>query len=168
MQINFKAIKDRQEILEVEAMASEIWREYYVPIIGKDQVAYMLKKYQSYPAMLEQIDQGYRYFFIQDQVRKIGYLSVKPENESLFLSKIYLLKDFRGMGIGKSALQWVVKTALDEGSHKVRLTVNKDNKIAIDAYEKFGFKNTGGKIFDIGEGFVMDDYVMVLDLKEGV
>lgn len=168
MKINFKAIKDRPEILEVEVMASVIWREYYVPIIGKDQVEYMLKKYQSGESMLEQIGEGYRYFFIQDEEMRIGYLSVKSEAESLFLSKIYLLKDFRGKGIGKLAMDWVIETALLEGSNKVRLTVNKDNKNAIKTYEKLGFKNTGGKIFDIGEGFVMDDYVMVLDLKQDI
>jgi len=45
------------------------------------------------------------------------------------------------------------------------LTVNKNNNIALRAYEKLGFVNHGPLETDIGEGYIMDDFLMrkVLD-----
>jgi len=40
------------------------------------------------------------------------------------------------------------------------LTVNKDNRTAISAYQHYGFEITGDSIVDIGNGFVMNDYLM--------
>ena len=39
------------------------------------------------------------------------------------------------------------------------LTVNKGNLRAVRAYEKFGFVRTEEQVSDIGNGFVMDDFV---------
>ncbi len=39
-------------------------------------------------------------------------------------------------------------------------TVNKNNSLAIRAYEKLGFENLGSIVADIGNGFVIDDYRM--------
>ncbi|WP_431021594.1 hypothetical protein, partial [Chromobacterium phragmitis] len=40
------------------------------------------------------------------------------------------------------------------------LTVNRHNAEAIAVYEKRGFRVRGEVAADIGNGFVMDDYVM--------
>ena len=40
------------------------------------------------------------------------------------------------------------------------LTVNKQNKMAIRAYEKQGFITVDAVVTDIGEGFVLDDCIM--------
>ena len=42
------------------------------------------------------------------------------------------------------------------------LTVNKGNELAIRAYEGTGFETIDAVVTDIGEGFVMDDYIMEL------
>ncbi|WP_292918647.1 hypothetical protein [Nitrosomonas sp.] len=42
------------------------------------------------------------------------------------------------------------------------LTVNKRNHNAIEACHQYGFEITGDSIVDIGDGFVMNDYWMVL------
>lgn len=44
--------------------------------------------------------------------------------------------------------------------HKIWLTVNRNNSIAIAAYEKMGFTKAYMKKADIGNGFYMDDYIM--------
>ena len=53
----------------------------------------------------------------------------------------------------------VVDCARSNGSEKVYLTVNKHNATAIRAYERAGFVRTDSKVFDIGSGYVMDDYI---------
>ena len=40
-------------------VASEIWHEYYTPIIGLQQVEYMVEKFQSVKGITEQIENGY-------------------------------------------------------------------------------------------------------------
>ena len=46
-----------------------------------------------------------------------------------------------------------------EGATKLQLQVNRDNK-AKYFYEKLGFEVVRTQVFDIGQGYVMDDYVM--------
>lgn len=164
MLINFQEVFSDKELQKIEAMASIIWHEHYTPIIGVHQVKYMLDKFQSVHTMNEQIDTGYHYFIINDQDQPLGYLSFNKRNKDLFLSKIYVLKESRGKGIGKKSMKFVVDAAKGLGCEKVSLTVNKFNHNSIKAYERVGFINKEALIQDIGGGFVMDDYLMELVL----
>ncbi|MEQ8240696.1 MAG: GNAT family N-acetyltransferase [Cyclobacteriaceae bacterium] len=78
----------------------------------------------------------------------------------LFLSKIYVLKEYRGKGIGKAGMSFVQAQSEKLGFHSITLTVNKYNTTSIVAYERLGFQKVESIVVDIGEGFVMDDYVM--------
>ena len=42
---------------------------------------------------------------------------------------------------------------------KITLTVNKYNFVAVCAYEKLGFTRIGEAETDIGDGYIMDDYL---------
>ena len=46
------------------------------------------------------------------------------------------------------------------GCDRLYLQVNKNNTSAIGAYRKHGFEIVESATFDIGNGFVMDDYIM--------
>jgi catechol 2,3-dioxygenase-like lactoylglutathione lyase family enzyme len=48
---------------------------------------------------------------------------------------------------------------MDYGNHRIILNVNKYNR-AKEFYQKLGFSVYSEGIFDIGEGYVMDDYLM--------
>ena len=61
--INIVEVKNLKDIKETAMLAHSIWNEHYIPIIGKEQVDYMLAT-QSEQAIKEQIDEGYRYFLI--------------------------------------------------------------------------------------------------------
>jgi ribosomal protein S18 acetylase RimI-like enzyme len=152
---------------QIEALAHKIWREHYIPILGKAQVDYMLVKYQSVVAIEKQIADGFEYFILNFDENPVGYVAIKLESEALFLSKFYVLKEFRGKKIGKSTMLFVEEKAKTYQSKTIRLTVNTNNTIAINAYEKLGFKNVGASITDIGNGFVMDDYLMIKHSCEG-
>ncbi len=160
MLINFQEVFSDIELQKIESMARIIWHEHYTPIIGVEQVEYMLDKFQSVKTMKEQIDSGYHYFMINSEDEPIGYLSFNKRNEELFLSKVYVLKTSRGNGIGKKAMNFVMDVARGLACEKVSLTVNKFNHNSIKAYEKIGFINKDALVQDIGGGFVMDDYLM--------
>ena len=89
---------------------------------------------------------------------------VTPQ-DTIFLSKIYIHADKRGQGFGKEAMTFVESMTRDLNFNVLSLTVNKNNDIALRAYEKLGFMNHGPLETDIGEGYIMDDFLMrkVLD-----
>jgi len=163
--ISFKQVSKGTDLDAIASMATTIWQEHYTPIIGEQQVAYMLDKFQSVPAMREQIKQGYRYFLIKKKQQNVGYLSFEIRGADLFLSKIYLLKAWRGLGLGKQTMKFVEEQARLEHCRTVSLTVNKYNKNAIKAYESAHFVNKGALVQDIGQGFVMDDFLMELEVR---
>jgi len=148
----------------IESLAKEIWTEHYVPIIGKAQVEYMLCRFQSKHAVLEQIDNGALYFLMQENDVFVGYMAVYAKKQELFLSKIYVRSSERSKGYGRSAVQFAETIAKERALAKIVLTVNKHNTNTIHVYEKMGFKKTGSIVQDIGDGFFMDDFAMEKDI----
>jgi diamine N-acetyltransferase len=162
----FMEVRTAQAIDTVACLAGVIWREHYVPITGSAQVEYMLLHFQSASAIAGQILGGMRYFLIKEADLPMGYLSVQyqPQTQELFLSKLYLLKEKRGLGYGRAALDFVRSLAEQAGARAITLTVNKRNTPALQAYLRYGFENAGPVVKDIGGGFFMDDYRMVIKL----
>lgn len=158
--MQFERVTTAQQVEQVAKMAREIWYEYYVPLIGRAQVDYMVERFQTPTAMTQQIREGYEYFLIQsDADASIGYIAVRQDPGSLFLSKLYLRADARGGGRGGQSLRFVEDLARERGLSKVWLTVNKGNP-ALYVYERKGFIRAEAIVMDIGGGFVMDDYRM--------
>ena len=108
----FTEVTRRQEIAIIEALAREIWTEHYTPIIGRDQVNYMLCTFQSKDAISTQMDtEGYRYFLMEEEGAHIGYMAVQSSGDELFLSKIYIKASERGKGLGKKAIRFLENLA---------------------------------------------------------
>lgn len=146
------------EITEIVQLASEIWKEHYTPIIGSEQVEYMLEMFQSNRAITEQINHSYEYYLLSKDQNSAGYFAVVPEDNKMMLSKIYVKSKFRGMGLGQQMLERAEKTCQERGISTIWLTVNKNNNDSIAWYTRMGFKNTGPVVMNIGNGFIMDDY----------
>jgi RimJ/RimL family protein N-acetyltransferase len=157
----FVPVTDEGAVRHVASIAGIIWREHYTPVIGPDQVAYMLEHFQSAEAITHQIrDEGYRYYLIEETGSAIGYLSVQQRGPVLFVSKLYLLCSHRGRGYGRKAMHFLESLARSLQCDRLELTVNKHNDGSIAFYEATGFEKGESVVMDIGGGFVMDDYVM--------
>ena len=155
-----RPVTTESEIKAIEILGKQIWNQHYVPIIGQGQVDYMLNKFQSISALTDQIEnQKYYYFMIFNNHTLTGYIGLQDRKETLFLSKIYVTDNVRGKGIGKMAVDFCVDFARKNRFSRIELTVNKNNVVAITAYQKFGFKKIDAIVTDIGGGYVMDDYV---------
>ena len=153
------------EIKELSGLAAEIWYEYWTGILSNEQIEYMLDKFQSEKAMINQIKkEAYRYFYLVYNNQKAGYIGLSNKEGYLFLSKIYIRKKFRHNGLGTRAFDFIKQYAAKNAYNKIRLTVKKDNQNSISAYIKWGFKTVDSIVTDIGSGFVMDDYVMEYEL----
>lgn len=149
-----------EQIEQVISLAREIWTEHYTSIIGIEQVNYMLDKFQSNSVIKQQIDEGLHYFLLGNDI-PIGYLALKVESPDLFVSKIYLLASFRNQGYGKLLMQFTENFGQENNCTQLKLTVNKYNLTTIQAYKKLGFTQKREVVFDIGNGYIMDDYEMV-------
>ncbi len=160
--IRIDRVETDRKLREVAELAGKIWHEFFPVILSEEQIDYMVEKFQSYDAMKEQtLNQDYCYFSVSDNDGICGYIAVKPEKDSrFFLSKLYLRSDRRGQGIASEMLDRVFSEALNAGKTSVYLTVNKYNKHAVDVYRKKGFEIIDSVVTDIGNGFVMDDYIM--------
>lgn len=145
-------------------LAREIWREHYTPIIGAAQVEYMLRTLQSAEAIGAQTAEGYRYVLAYEGDRPVGYYATVAQGDELKVSKLYLLKAFRGEGRGTKMLDACEREATELGCERLILTVNRHNP-AVGFYEKVGFRNIGTQLQEIGGGFAMDDYVMARDVS---
>ena len=57
---------EKVEPSRVEALAevaNGIWHEYFTPLLGIEQVEYMVDKFQSVKGITSQLDSGYEYYF---------------------------------------------------------------------------------------------------------
>ncbi|MEG1613195.1 MAG: GNAT family N-acetyltransferase [Clostridia bacterium] len=165
MMLNVSKVIEKNDIETVVLLATEIWNEHYINIISKQQIDYMLNKYQSYFAIKNAINSGYLYFIIVCNETPIGYFALRQDNLSMYLDKLYVLKEYRGQGISKFAIEYAENITLINEKKCIHLTVNKNNRGSILAYKSLGFNVESSVNTDIGGGFIMDDYQMYKFLK---
>lgn len=157
--------KNESEIQAIATLAEEIWNQHFVPIIGKEQVDYMVDKFQSYEALKNQISrEGYEYFEIFCEGKLAGYTGVHQEKDCLFLSKLYIHQSFRGRHLATKTLNFLTELCKERGLHKIWLTCNKYNENTLKIYGHLGFCITDSQVADIGNGFVMDDYILTYEI----
>ncbi len=166
MGLEFSKVLSEDEISRLADIAKGIWYEYFPGLISAKQVDYMVEKYQSKNAISRQIaSEGYQYFMVIDGSDILGYIGIREENDKLFLSKLYLKKEFRGRGYFSKMLLFIEDIAKNKKLKSLYLTVNKHNDNSVLVYKKKGFSVINEQAADIGGGFIMDDYIMEKKLK---
>ena len=149
------------EIPALRALAGRIWRESYAEMISPDQIAYMLAWMYSAETIRREMSEGVLWEIVRRAGGDAGYLSVGFGAEGVAkLHKLYLLTALQGKGHGQAMLAHIFALAAERGMREVRLQVNKGNVRAQRAYERCGFGRVEEGVFDIGGGYVMDDYIM--------
>lgn len=150
----------------IAALANEIWHEYYVPLIGLEQVNYMISHFQCYPELKKQVAQGYEYFQIFSGEHVAGYVGIRAEQDALFLSKLYIHKEFRGQHLTRHTMEFLLNLCRERSISKIWLTCNRHNEQSLAIYKHFGFEITREEKTDIGGGYQMDDYILELVVKQ--
>lgn len=160
-------VVNEELVLSVSAMAEEIWHEYYDNLLGSKQVDYMLEKFLSPEALCEQINNGYEYFLMSHEYTFAGFAGVleNKAEKSLFLNKLYIHEEARGKHISTEMLNKFVELCKLRNLDKIWLTCNKGNTHTIDVYKHFGFEIVREECTDIGQGYVMDDYIMEMKIS---
>jgi len=160
--MNIVDVHSSKDIEVVANLAKEIWSEHFTPIIGQAQVSYMLEKFQSREAILQQVENGSIYLLVQHNSQNVGYAGLIPDskNSSLQLSKFYLRKSVRGQGLARELMYFIETLCKKQKITRIWLTVNRHNTPPIAAYKKMNFITTDEIVQDIGSGYVMDDFIM--------
>jgi GNAT superfamily N-acetyltransferase len=148
------------------ALARTIWNVAYRDIISQAQIDYMLdQRYK--PGLIRQLlARGDLWLAARAGDELVGFAHGHTLGDGDYkLDKLYVHTDWQRHGIGGELIRAVAERARRHGHDRLVLRVNRQNQPAINAYLKHGFKVATLVVEDIGEGFVMDDYVMLMDLS---
>jgi ribosomal protein S18 acetylase RimI-like enzyme len=149
-------------------LTKKIWPVAYGKILTMAQLDYMIDKFYNETALLELIDKGHVFYLAQDDNNNyVGFVSyeLNSETNKTKIHKIYVLPETQGTGLGWQFFELVKEKAIENHQNAIFLNVNKQNH-AIHFYTKLGFTKVKDEVIDIGEGYVMDDYVMEVAIMQ--
>jgi diamine N-acetyltransferase len=152
------------EISIINELAQTIWWQHYPAIISETQISYMLNKMYSQESLLQQIrEKKHQFYFIENNNERIGFISVHEESpKAWFINKFYINQTKAAKGIGTKAFRQLLTHIRPK---TIRLTVNRQNYKSVNFYFKNGFIIEKVADFDIGNGYVMNDFVMFWDKR---
>ncbi len=144
-------------------LARTVWQITYPPLISQAQIDAMLADRYSAARIHSQLaDSRHAWWVAQQQQTLVGFAHAMREDAGIKLDKLYIHPDRQRQGIGSALLRTVQDWARQQQAPYLRLQVNRGNAQAIAAYLKYGFRIIESRMFDLGNGFVMDDHVMEL------
>ena len=152
----------------LKELVDEVWPATINDILSEDQISYMMEVMYSIPSLKKQTETGSLFYILFDSEEPVGYLAIIPHYSDKRLNaeatltkvdKIYVLPKTQGTGAGRFLMDFAFAEAKKAGDAGVMLRVNRGNK-ATSFYEYYGFKNSYSEDFDIGNGYLMEDYIM--------
>jgi GNAT superfamily N-acetyltransferase len=151
---------EHSDIACIRDLAEKSWWHHYPSIISEEQIRYMLNLMYSDAALQEQLGKGQDfYLFGKEATIPEGFISLSVLDEyEAFLHKFYISPKSQAKGLGAAAFERLLRE--NSGIKCIRLTVNRQNFKSINFYFKLGFHIERVADFDIGNGFVMNDFVM--------
>ncbi len=163
MRFDVMPVATEKQISEIETTANNVWHNYYKDIFSKEQINYMLDKYQSRTALKKQIEDRNIYYMLLVDGELAGYLCFKNHTDHIFISRLYIKAEFRRQGLARrsiSLFDTMVSGEEFKEIKKLRLHVERKNGFAINVYEHLGFRKVKAIDTDIGNGFICKDFVM--------
>ena len=162
MKVEFR-MANEADAKAIEQLAVTIWNEHYISIITQKQIDYMLHLMYSENSIKEQLQRGCEFTLMYINNDLMGYLSLEAEhgNEtgSFFLHKFYIHQKARRTGVGEKMFDFVCKQKPE--MKELKLFVNRQNYKSVNFYFKMGFVIESIIDQHIGEGFYMNDFVML-------
>ena len=152
-----------EDIPELVRLARGIWYAHYPSIITVEQIEYMLDQRYRAEVIRSQLASGAAWWdkLLLDGAM-VAFACCEPGKhaDEMKLDKLYVRYDLRRQGYGSLLMRHVEQRAQARGCTRLYLQVNKNNRSAIDFYLRYGFTVSAAGRFDIGSGFIMDDYIM--------
>lgn len=158
------AAGDDVTLATIAALAERIWRQHYPGIISPAQIDYMLARGYALSTLREDLAARVRYDLARVDGEPAAFAAHGPDpvhTDTLWLHKLYVDAAHRRHGLARRLLARALAHARERSADYLRLRVNRDNRDAVAAYRRLGFRIEASDVKDIGGGFVMDDYLMV-------
>lgn len=153
------------DIDRIKAITAQIWPETYVPIIGQQQVDYMLERFYNNEVLKAQINSDHSFLICTFNGEDAGFAAFSPISADTYkLHKLYVAPQKHSLGIGKTLLNEIVSRLKGLGIPQLNLNVNRYNTKAISFYYKFGFNRLYDEDIEIGNGYQMNDHVLGLKI----
>lgn len=146
----------------IKEIAEKSWRKHYPGILSNEQIEYMLEQMYSETELKNHFENpNYHYYLLSDDENFLGIMGFENhyQKDTTKLHRIYLLEEAKGKGVGKFAINFLKNQAKESGDQRIILNVNKQNP-SYYFYVSQGFKVYEEGVFEIGNGYVMDDYLM--------
>jgi ribosomal protein S18 acetylase RimI-like enzyme len=151
------------DIKLIQEIAHATWPITYGEILSKEQLEYMLNLIYSDEALTNQYNKKEQLFYlISENEINLGFIGIEHQYKGEAITKIhkiYLMPETQGKGIGKKVIDEIQKLAIDNNSKALLLNVNRFNS-ALGFYIKIGFEVAEEVNIEIGNGYLMEDYVM--------
>ena len=160
-----KLIKAAEENIPlIQDLAKRSWENAYAEILSKEQMNYMIETMYSKEEIASHLENpNYHYYLVFDENANVydGFIGFENhyEENTTKLHRIYLVPESKGKGLGKKTLEFLNEKVQESGDNRIILNVNKYNS-AQKFYESQGYRIYGEGVFDIGNGYVMDDFLM--------
>ena len=154
------------DLPQIQAIVYETWPVAYGEILSKAQLEYMLETFYNLSALEQTMATGQDFHIAFEEGIVAGFIGIQAfiDQDELKLHKFYVLPQFQGKGIGNVLFEKAVLEAKKHGFSRFFLNVNRFNK-AIQYYESKGMRICKQEDIPIGNGYLMEDYVMELELK---
>ena len=159
----------KQHIPIIRELANHLWPVAFASILSAQQIDYMMDMMYSPASLEQQMDDGHQYAIASENNVNVGYMSYETshnKSDKTKIHKLYISPHYQRRGIGKAMIDHVAQQALETNNNALFLNVNKYNTQAINFYRKHHFFLSKKEEIDIGNGFIMDDFVFELSLNE--
>ncbi len=143
----------------IRELVYNVWPQTYSPVLSDAQIEYMLELMYSETSLQQQMKKSH-FIIVYDKKEPVGFASYLQIQTGIFkLDKLYVLPSRQGKGTGRFLIEYILHDIKQKDAAILRLQVNRNNN-AKNFYEKLGFTILKEADFDIGNGYVMNDYVM--------
>ncbi|WP_159800403.1 GNAT family N-acetyltransferase [Flavobacterium sp. MK4S-17] len=152
----------------INQLAGRVWEPTYRHILSKEQLDYMFGMMYSPESILRQLTQNrHEFLLLQDNGVYLGFASYEINYRTgvTKIHKLYIMPEAQGKGAGSILTNAIEKAAKAAGNSVLTLNVNRFNS-ALQFYTKTGFIKTGEEDIDIGQGYLMEDYIMEKQLHD--
>lgn len=163
--IELKQATTQADFEAIEHMANIVMPEVYEGLVKPEHIKSFLYKYQRVEAITKQVNEdNYQYYLIYLDGKLTGYVGIQLHTDHIHLSKLYVLKEFRGNKLGKAALDHIERVAQVQGLSYIDLYVHIGNTGSVEVYKKMGYVIAETLVNQYGEGYDEKEYRMVKDV----
>lgn len=150
----------------IQGIAEVAFRDTYKGIISTEQMDYMMDMMYSYESLIRQMmEMNNTFLLLRDEIsdKYEGFISYELNYNcqcKTKVHKLYINPLFKGKGLGRLLIETVFEQAKANKNTFLTLNMNRANS-SYGFYKHMGFEIADTVNIDIGNGFLMEDYIFI-------